>query len=119
MSGLSGSVSVLSSPSSHRVSLTGSFTEDQESFVLSALDAFDPETACSDEPGESPGNVDSELVMPTITVPARRPFTDEGKSLGRLKLLIAGNSGIKRSKLPSRRGLLLTSVRFQAPGKRP
>jgi len=34
-----------------------------------------------------------ELVMPSITMPSRRPFTGRGKSLGRLKMLIAGDSG--------------------------
>ncbi|KAF7593172.1 hypothetical protein BBP40_011885 [Aspergillus hancockii] len=32
----------------------------------------------------------SQLVMPSIRMPSRRPFTDRGKSLGRLKVLIAG-----------------------------
>jgi hypothetical protein len=35
----------------------------------------------------------SQLVMPSIRMPSRRPFTDRGKSLGRLKVLIAGASG--------------------------
>lgn len=35
----------------------------------------------------------SALVMPSISMPSRRPFTEKGKSLGRLKILIAGDSG--------------------------
>jgi hypothetical protein len=35
----------------------------------------------------------SQLVMPSITMPIRRPFTDKGKNLGRLKVLVAGDSG--------------------------
>ena len=35
----------------------------------------------------------SQLIMPSITMPSRRPFTDHGKALGRLKLLFAGVSG--------------------------
>ncbi|EEP77051.1 predicted protein [Uncinocarpus reesii 1704] len=36
-----------------------------------------------------------QLVMPSIKMPSRRPFTERGKSLGRLKVMIAGspNSG--------------------------
>lgn len=34
-----------------------------------------------------------QFIMPTVHVPHRRPFTDVGKSLGRLKILIAGKSG--------------------------
>ncbi len=33
------------------------------------------------------------LVMPSITMPSRRPFTDRGKSLGKLKVLVAGPKG--------------------------
>ncbi|KAG7136535.1 hypothetical protein HYQ45_005965 [Verticillium longisporum] len=32
--------------------------------------------------------------MPTLAVPTRRPFTEQGKALGRLKLLVAGDTGI-------------------------
>lgn len=34
-----------------------------------------------------------QLVMPSIKMPSRRPFTERGKSMGRLKVLIAGDSG--------------------------
>lgn len=35
----------------------------------------------------------SQLIMPSIKMPSRRPFTDRGKAMGRFKLLIAGASG--------------------------
>ena len=34
-----------------------------------------------------------QLVMPSIKMPSRRPFTERGKNMGRLKVLIAGDSG--------------------------
>lgn len=34
-----------------------------------------------------------QLVMPSIRMPSRRPFTERGKSMGRLKLLVAGAPG--------------------------
>jgi len=34
-----------------------------------------------------------QLIMPEITIPSRRPFTDKGKRIGKLKVLIAGDSG--------------------------
>ncbi|KAL0264647.1 hypothetical protein SLS55_000597 [Diplodia seriata] len=34
-----------------------------------------------------------QLVMPSIQMPKRRPFTEKGKTLGRLKVLIAGEEG--------------------------
>jgi hypothetical protein len=46
---------------------------------------------------DAPEMVDSgsapQLVMPSIKMPSRRPFTDGGKRLGRLKVLVAGDSG--------------------------
>lgn len=41
---------------------------------------------------EVPDN-DPQLIMPSIRMPSRRPFTERGKTIGRLKVLIAGDSG--------------------------
>ncbi|KAI5808518.1 Septin-domain-containing protein, partial [Peziza echinospora] len=40
-----------------------------------------------------------QFIMPTIRMPSRRPFTDRGKRVGRLKILIAGDSGIGKTSL--------------------
>ena len=40
-----------------------------------------------------------QLVMPSIKMPSRRPFTTEGKSMGRLKVLVAGDSGVGKTSL--------------------
>lgn len=40
-----------------------------------------------------------ELVMPSIKMPSRRPFTERGRELGRLKILIAGDSGVGKTSL--------------------
>jgi hypothetical protein len=34
-----------------------------------------------------------QLVMPSIQMPSRRPFTTKGKAMGKLKVLVAGESG--------------------------
>ena len=34
-----------------------------------------------------------QLIMPSIKMPSRRPFTDRGKQIGRLKVMIVGDSG--------------------------
>ena len=34
-----------------------------------------------------------ELIMPSIKMPSRRPFTERGKKLGRFKILVAGHKG--------------------------
>ena len=41
----------------------------------------------------------SQLVMPSLTVPRRRPFTTIGKSLGKLKILVAGPPGSGKTSL--------------------
>ncbi|KAI0393637.1 hypothetical protein F5Y17DRAFT_431718 [Xylariaceae sp. FL0594] len=40
-----------------------------------------------------------ELIMPSIKMPSRRPFTETGKSFGRLKILLAGPSGAGKTSL--------------------
>lgn len=40
-----------------------------------------------------------QLVMPSITMPSRRPFTNRGKSLGKLKIMVAGRAGVGKSSL--------------------
>ncbi|OCK77166.1 hypothetical protein K432DRAFT_127530 [Lepidopterella palustris CBS 459.81] len=47
--------------------------------------------------GES-GNF-PQLVMPSIQMPSRRPFTTRGKNVGRLKVLIAGEAGVGKTSL--------------------
>jgi len=41
-----------------------------------------------------------QLVMPSIKMPSRRPFTERGKNMGRLKVLIAGDSGMNPAITP-------------------
>ncbi|KAK1595202.1 Septin-domain-containing protein [Colletotrichum navitas] len=93
--GVSGSCSAISSSSSRRNSLAGSLFEYQESFVMSAFGASEhgqPQSAYSGEAAQ-------QFIMPTINVPSRRPFTETGKSLGRLKILLAGRSGLGKTTL--------------------
>lgn len=42
----------------------------------------------------------SQLIMPSIRMPSRRPFTERGKNIGRFKILVAGSKG--RNVLSSR-----------------
>lgn len=56
--------------------------------------------------GKSPESLPSpdvsiapQLIMPEITIPSRRPFTSRGKNIGRLKVLVAGDSGIGKTSL--------------------
>ncbi|KAL4788432.1 hypothetical protein BJX76DRAFT_110390 [Aspergillus varians] len=56
-----------------------------------------------DEDSQPPLNASSDtmsqLIMPSITIPDRRPFTDKGRALGRVKLLLAGASGSGKTSL--------------------
>lgn len=56
-----------------------------------------------------------QLIMPSIKMPSRRPFTDRGKAVGRLKILVAGDTGISDASAPAALNILLTST--QALGK--
>lgn len=38
-----------------------------------------------------------QLVMPSIQMPSRRPFTTKGKAMGKLKVLVAGRAGTIRT----------------------
>lgn len=40
-----------------------------------------------------------QLVMPSISMPARRPFTTRGRNMGRLKVMVVGPSGIGKTSL--------------------
>lgn len=77
------------SPYSRRNSDAGSSMDDIASQAI--LSSGDEERDIGSEmldSGSAP-----QLVMPSIKMPSRRPFTERGKSMGRLKVLIAGDSG--------------------------
>ncbi|KAI1419835.1 Septin-domain-containing protein [Xylaria sp. FL1777] len=82
-----------SSSSSRRNSFTSSLSDRAAN--------YDRESAS--EPASAPSMLDSgsapQLVMPSIMMPSRRPFTETGKNLGRLKILLAGDSGVGKTSL--------------------
>jgi hypothetical protein len=81
--------SIMSSPDSRRNSDAGSFMDDaaSQAIISSGEDEGNPGSEMIDS-GSAP-----QLVMPSIKMPSRRPFTERGKNMGRLKILIAGDSG--------------------------
>ena len=50
-----------------------------------------------------------QLIMPSIQMPSRRPFTERGRNLGGLKILLAGDSGKLPPKLGHIRSLIIAS----------
>lgn len=81
--------SILSSPDSRRNSDAGSYMDDiaSQAIMSSGEEEGNTESALMDS-GSAP-----QLVMPSIKMPSRRPFTESGKNMGRLKVLVAGDSG--------------------------
>lgn len=75
---------------SRRNSAESLFTDDAISQAIVSSEDEDKEMLPSQvmDSGSIP-----QLVMPSIKMPSRRPFTDRGKNMGRLKVLIAGDSG--------------------------
>lgn len=78
------SVSVISSISSRRHSIAVSSQPESEHLSGRSTDA------------ESQHG-DSQFIMPSLRVPQRRPFSLSGKSVGKLKILIAGPPGKPRT----------------------
>ncbi len=87
-------------PSSPKSTSTRSLRHSDEE----SMDEGDSQAILSSEDDEiehSPEveGVAPQLIMPSIKMPSRRPFTTRGKNIGRLKILIAGDSGIATKSL--------------------
>ncbi|KAF2643262.1 hypothetical protein P280DRAFT_394690 [Massarina eburnea CBS 473.64] len=67
------------------------------------LDQVASEAIASSEEDEGPAMEGPasfpQLVMPSIQMPARRPFTAKGKAMGKLKVLVAGEAGVGKTSL--------------------
>ncbi|KAI3397016.1 hypothetical protein diail_11343 [Diaporthe ilicicola] len=83
------------SPSAISDTMSASFSEDIASQALSMSQDLEPMDASEMmDSGSAP-----QLVMPSIKMPSRRPFTDGGRRMGRLKVLVAGDSGVGKTSL--------------------
>jgi len=80
--------SLLSSPRSRRDSDSESLMDDAESQAIISSGDDDQDVPEMMNSGSAP-----QLVMPSIKMPSRRPFTERGRNMGRLKIMIAGDSG--------------------------
>ncbi|KAI9883909.1 MAG: Nucleolar protein 10 [Watsoniomyces obsoletus] len=91
----------LSLPSSPRSTSSKSLRQDDSD---SMVDDVASQAIVSSEDDEMDMPVDAsqsapQLIMPSIKMPSRRPFTERGKSMGRLKILIAGGCGVGKTSL--------------------
>jgi hypothetical protein len=80
--------SLMSSPDSRRNSDAGSLDDNTSQAIISSGEEDKDMGSELIDSGSAP-----QLVMPSIKMPSRRPFTERGKNMGRLKVLIAGDSG--------------------------
>ncbi|KAF7937234.1 uncharacterized protein EAE98_001548 [Botrytis deweyae] len=85
--------SIISSPGS-RMSDTESLNDEISSQAIVSGEEDEPNA-----PAMMNSCSDPQLVMPSIKMPSRRPFTEKGKNMGRLKVLIAGDSGVGKTSL--------------------
>ncbi|KAF4456928.1 hypothetical protein F53441_1052 [Fusarium austroafricanum] len=92
--GLSHSGSVMSI-SSQSCSLAGPSIDAHSDLILD--DASLPVTDLVDN--QDSQNTVPQLIMPSLMVPRRRPFSEVGKSLGKLKIMVAGQCGIGKTSL--------------------
>ncbi|THY57813.1 hypothetical protein D6C99_02422 [Aureobasidium pullulans] len=94
------------SPSVKSVRLSdeeGSIIDDTASQTLHSSseedDVFADDTLVeSSHPTEAQSSI-PQLVMPSISMPARRPFTERGKRIPRLRIMVAGPSGVGKTSL--------------------
>ncbi|KAI7304987.1 hypothetical protein KC315_g14900 [Hortaea werneckii] len=85
------------SPKSFRLS-------DEEGSIADDTGSQAIQSSCGDEEGGSVADPSRsggmpQLVMPSIAMPARRPFTERGKEMGRLKVMVVGHNGVGKTTL--------------------
>ncbi|KAH6604084.1 hypothetical protein Trco_007530, partial [Trichoderma cornu-damae] len=98
--GASGPESVISSASSPMSSPVASMSASRISSALSLVSPHQGGLGLYQQPaGAIAGSHTPQLIMPSLMVPRRRPFSDTGKSLGKLKVLVTGPDGIGKSTL--------------------
>lgn len=73
-----------------RPSEAGSVAEDTGSQAISSSGDEEPESGPSLQLAEEA----PQLIMPSIKIPSRRPFTERGKRIGNFKILVAGSKGL-------------------------
>lgn len=81
---------------SRRSSAESLFTDEASSQAILSSNEEDKEPSSSQV---MDSGIIPQLVMPSIKMPSRRPFTDRGKNMGRLKVLIAGDAGVGKTSL--------------------
>lgn len=93
--GTTGPESVISSASSPLSSPVHSMSASRISSSLSLISPHQGDIGLySHTVGDLAGSHTPQLIMPSLMVPRRRPFSNTGKSLGKLKVLVTGPDGM-------------------------
>lgn len=117
MSGLSRPESSLSFISSPRNFSSSSSVIDRDGSIENAVITQQHIEAYRDLPPSSAGSPVPQFIMPNLRVPRRRPFTDVGRSLGKLRLLVLGSPGLFHDR--ARLSDSITLTRSQVAGRLP
>ncbi|KAL1959211.1 hypothetical protein VTO42DRAFT_2716 [Malbranchea cinnamomea] len=97
----------ISIPGSPKSTSTRSFRPSEEISLpdeasTHAVPSDDEECSQPPLPSQSRPQLDDnvpQLIMPSIRMPSRRPFTDRGKAMGRLKIMVSGAPGSGKTSL--------------------
>lgn len=77
-----------------------------------AIGSEDEDGMLHGSPFLAPGGA-SQLIMPSIKMPSRRPFTERGKAMGRFKVLLAGAPGRLQWFQRKSHKLIISKIRFR------
>ncbi len=103
----------LSLTNSPKSTSTPSFRPSDDEFMDEVISqAIDSSGDDDNDPPSEIQDSSPQLIMPSIKMPSRRPFTEKGKTIGLLKILIAGDSGMSQKNL-SRLDILRSRRRWQ------
>ncbi|OAR00346.1 hypothetical protein LLEC1_00312 [Akanthomyces lecanii] len=97
--GLSRPESSLSFISSPRDLSSSSSAVDRDGSIENAIITQQHIEAYRDLPPSSAGSPVPQFIMPNLHIPRRRPFTEVGRSLGKLRLLVLGSPGTGKTSI--------------------
>ena len=83
----------ISTPSSPHHNLSSSAISDDSELDISSLHEAEEQASASVSVGDSVSSSFPQLVMPRVNMPRRKAFTDAGRTMGKLKIMVVGDSG--------------------------
>jgi len=84
----------ISTPSSPHHNLSSSAISDDSELDISLQHEAEEQGSAGVSVGESASSSFPQLVMPRVNMPRRKAFTEAGRTMGKLKIMVVGDSGI-------------------------